>query len=251
MKERKDISPEMLARYLNGTAGEEASRLVEQLLANDELSLRTAILISREKAFRQMRRRHYIALAAIVAVLMAIAFAFFYFAPVNTKVNVQEDCICRIENLPFDKGEITCQYGDHQPHRYVLTGDSPSIVLDEVNRTDKNIHIVFKADGYQSIDTTVKVQRNVNLNIKRNNDLGLVFGTIIDAETAMPLCNAEITIQDLHTTTDTLGRFSIEIPFTKQAEIQQLQVSKPGYQNWTGTFRPSQVHPWNIALERI
>lgn len=251
MKERKDISPEMLARYLNGKAGEEASRLVEQLLANDELSLRAAILISREKAFRQMKRRHYIALSAIVTLLMAVAFAFFYFAPVNTKVNIQEDCICHINDLPFDKGEITCQYGDHQPHSYAITGDSPSIVLDEVSRSDKNIHIVFKADGYQSIDTTVKVQRNVNLNIKRNNDLGLVFGTIIDAETAMPIGNAEITIQDLHATTDSTGRFSIEIPFGKQAEIQQIQVSKAGYQNWTGTFRPSQIHPWNIALERI
>lgn len=250
MKERKDISPEMLARYLNGTAGEEASRLVEQLLASDELSLRAAILISREKALRQMRRRHYITLAAIVAVLMAVAFAFHYFAPVNTKVNLQEDSVSRIEGLPFEKGEITCQYGDHQPHCYPIYGNSPSIVLDEVSRSDKDIHIVFQADGYQSIDTVVNVQRNVNLNIKRNNDLGLVFGTIIDAETALPLCNAEITIQDLRATTDSSGRFSIEIPFTKQAEIQQIQVSKPGYQNWTGTFRPSQVHPWNIALEK-
>lgn len=251
MKERKDISPEMLARYLNGTAGEEASRLVEQLLANDELSLRTAILISREKAFRQMKRRHYITLAAIVAVLMAVAFAFHYFAPVNTKVNVQEDSVCHIENLPFEKGEITCQYGSHQPHSYTLTGDSPSIVLDEVSRSDQSIHIVFQADGYQSIDTTVKVQRNINLTIKRNNDLGLVFGTIIDAETALPLSDAEITIQDLHATTDSSGQFSIEIPFEKQSEIQQILVSKTGYQNWTGTFRPSQIHPWNIALERI
>ena len=109
---------------------------------------------------------------------------------------------------------------------------------------------LFKADGYQSIDTTVKVQRNINLNIKRNNDLGLVFGTIIDAETALPVSNAQITIQNIHTTTDSLGRFSIEIPFEKQAEIQQIQVSKKGYQNWTGTFRPSKIHPWNIALEK-
>ena len=250
MKERKDISPEMLARYLNGTAGEEASRLVEQLLANDELSLRAAILISREKAFRQMRRRHYITLAAIVAVLMAVAFAFHYFTPVNTKVNLQEDSVSRIESLPFDKGGITCQYGNHQPHNYTLTGDSKSIVLDEVRRSDKNIHIVFQADGYQSIDTTVEVQHNINLTIKRNNDLGKVFGTIIDAETALPLSQAEITIQDFRTTTDSAGQFSIEIPFERQAEIQHIQVSKAGFKNWTGTFRPSQIHPWNIALER-
>ena len=250
MKDKKDISPEMLARYLNGTVGEEASRFVEQLLAKDELSLRAAILISREKAFRQMKRRHYFILAVVVAVLMAVAFAFHYFAPVNTKVNIQEDSVSSIENLPFDNGEIICQYGNHQPHSYTLTGGSPSIVLDEVSRSDKNIHIVFKADGYQSIDTTVKVQRNINLNIKRNNDLGLVFGTIIDAETALPVANAKITIQDIQTTTDSLGRFSIEIPFEKQSEIQQILVSKTGYQNWTGIFRPSQIQPWNIALEK-
>ena len=112
------------------------------------------------------------------------------------------------------------------------------------------MHVVFEADGYQPIDTLVKVQKSFTLSLKRNNDLGVVFGRVVDFETEQPVVGAMVGLQDLADTTDAFGQFRIEIPFSQQDKTQRVSVVKDGYIVWDGLYRPSATDPWIIALSR-
>ena len=110
--------------------------------------------------------------------------------------------------------------------------------------------MIFESDGYQSIDTIVDVQKTFNLSVRRNGDLGVVFGRVADFETEQPVANATVTLQDLTATTDAYGQFRIEIPFAKQDKTQRVTVAKDGYQLWAGLYRPSPTEPWIVFLSR-
>ena len=88
------------------------------------------------------------------------------------------------------------------------------------------VHLVFEAEGYQPIDTTVKAQRSVELCVRRNNDLGVVFGRVVDFATEQPVDGATVTLLDMNVQTDAFGQFKIEIPFAKQDKTQRVQVTK-------------------------
>ncbi|MBQ5455773.1 MAG: carboxypeptidase regulatory-like domain-containing protein, partial [Prevotella sp.] len=127
-----------------------------------------------------------------------------------------------------------------------------TVFLNEIPYKYRNsdVHVVFEAEGYQSIDTVVKVQKALSLSLKRNNDLGVVFGRVVDFETEQPVEGATVTLQDMTVLTDALGQFRIEIPFAKQNKTQRVQVTKDGYQVWEGMYRPSATEPWYVVLSK-
>ena len=90
----------------------------------------------------------------------------------------------------------------------------------------------------------------MSLSLKRNNDLGVVFGRVVDFETEQPVEGATVTLQDMTVLTDALGQFRIEIPFAKQNKTQRVQVTKDGYQVWEGMYRPSATEPWYVVLSK-
>lgn len=110
------------------------------------------------------------------------------------------------------------------------------------------VHVLFDADGYLGIDTLVLVQKAFSLVIRRNNDLGMVFGRVADYKTGEPVANAVVRLQDIETRTDASGQFRIDIPFEKQDKAQRLEVQGAGYPLWEGYFRPSATDPWVIML---
>ena len=107
---------------------------------------------------------------------------------------------------------------------------------------------MFEAEGYLPIDTVVQVQKAFSLPIRRNNELGVVFGRVSDFKTGEPVINATVRLQDMEVLTDAFGRFRIEIPFAKQDKAQLLQVFADGYPVWEGYYRPSATEPWTIIL---
>ena len=113
-----------------------------------------------------------------------------------------------------------------------------------------SVHLVFEAEGYQTIDTVVKAQRSVELCVRRDNDLGVLFGRVLDFETGQPIEGATVSLLDYAVTTDALGQFRIEIPYDKQDKAQRVLVGKEGYQVWDELYRPSATEPWLISLEK-
>ena len=172
--------------------------------------------------------------------------------PLQMKINVTENKDYSIPTLPFTQGTLQCEYADNAVQTLKVGADNATVFLNEIPYKYRNsdVHIVFEADGYQAIDTLVKVQKSFNLNLKRNNDLGVVFGRVVDFETNQPIEGATVTLQDMTVQTDAFGQFRIEIPFAKQDKTQRVLVAKEGYQLWEGLYRPSATDPWHVVLSK-
>lgn len=170
--------------------------------------------------------------------------------PYQMRVNITEDKAYSIPKLPYEKGTLTCEYAENAVQTIQLNAENTTVSLNDIPYKYRNtqVHIVFEADGYQTIDTLVPVQKAFALAIRRNNDLGVVFGRVADYKTGNPVENATIRLQDIETKTDAFGQFRIDIPFEKQDKAQLLQVLSDGYPVWEGYYRPSATEPWTIML---
>lgn len=189
----------------------------------------------------------------LVALLLLGCFGYYHWrssTPLQMKINVTEDKNFSIPSLPFAQGTLQCEYADNAVQTFKVGADNATVFLNEIPYKYRNsdVHVVFEAEGYRSIDTLVKVQKSLNLSLKRNNDLGVVLGRVVDFETEHPVEGATVTLQDMTVLTDVLGQFRIEIPFAKQDKTQRVRVTKEGYQLWEGMYRPSATDPWYVVL---
>ena len=169
------------------------------------------------------------------------------------RINVTENKDYSIPVLPFEQGTIRCEYADNAVQDFKVEANNASVFLNDIayKYRKSNVHVVFEAEGYQPIDTVVSVQKALNLSVKRNDDLGVVFGRVADFETGQPVADATVTLQDLTATTDAFGQFRIEIPFAKQDKTQRVTVAKDGYRLWEGLYRPSATEPWIVFLSNV
>lgn len=195
--------------------------------------------------------RFYIIGLVVLALIGAVGYWIWRAStPLMMKVNITEDTGCSIPALPFEKGTLQCEYADNATQTIIVTADNPTVFLNDIPYKYHNasVHVLFESEGYQKIDTVVPVQKSLYLNLKRNNDLGVVFGRVVDYKTGQPVANATVMLQDITSTTDEFGQFRIDIPFAKQDKSQRVQVMKQGYEIWEGIYRPSQTEPWNVVL---
>ena len=191
-------------------------------------------------------------IGSVVLALVAIASYFIWrlSTPYQMRVNLVEDKAFSISSLPFQKGTLRCEYADNPIQTFPLSAENNTVFLNDIPYRYRNqmVHVRFEADGYLAIDTLVPVQKALSLVIRRNNDLGVVFGRVSDYKTGEPVANAVVRLQDLVTHTDASGQFRIDIPFEKQDKAQRLEVQGEGYPLWEGYFRPSATDPWVIML---
>ena len=197
------------------------------------------------------KRKFYLLGSLLLALLGCAAYFIWRLStPYQMRVNITEDMAYSIPKLPFEKGTLTCEYADNATQSLQVNADNPTVFLNDIPYKYRNtqVHIIFEADGYQIIDTLVPVQKAFALDIRRNNDLGVIFGRVADFKTGNPIENATVQLQDMETKTDAFGQFRIDIPFEKQDKAQLLQVLSDGYPVWEGYYRPSATEPWTIML---
>ena len=194
--------------------------------------------------------------SSLLLVLVACSAYFIWrlSTPYQMRVNVIEDAAYTIPKLRFEKGTLTCEYADNAVQTIQLTRENTSVSLNDIPYKYRNrkVHVRFEAAGYQTLDTLVPVQRSLSLSIRRNNDLGMVFGRVEDMKAdSRPVANAMVRLLDMETRTDSLGRFRFDIPFEKQDKEQRVQVIADGYDVWEGHYSPSPTEAWIIPLVKI
>ena len=248
-----EVTDELLACYLEGKLTKNEKEAVEQYLSEHKEALETVILARYAMGFKHERHRFY--LYGFLGLLLAACLAILIWrllTPLQMKVNVAEDRACAVPSLPFEEGVLQCEYAGNALQRIAVTADNPTVFLNDIPYRFKGspVHLVFEAEGYQTIDTVVKAQKAVELSVRRNNDLGVVFGRVIDFGTGQPVVGASVSLLDFVAVTDTLGQFRIEIPYQQQDKTQRVLVAKEGYQTWDALYRPSATEPWLISLEK-
>lgn len=250
---RIEVTDELLACYIEGKLTENEKAAVELYLSEHKEAMDAVILARYETGFKRVKRRFYF--WGVVALLLIGFLAFFIWrllTPLQMKVNITEDRNYAVSSLPFKGGTLECEYAGNAVQRIAVSPDNTTVFLNDIpyRLMGSPVHLVFEADGYLTIDTVVKTQRSIELCVRRNNDLGVVFGRVHDFETGQPVAGAMVSLLDYAVTTDTLGQFRIEIPFDKQDKAQRVLVTKEGYQSWDELYRPSATEPWLISLEK-
>lgn len=211
-------------------------------------------IIPNQEENKKKKVRFYVFGILALLLIGATAYCLWRFStPLQMRINVTENKDYSIPAMPFEQGTLRCEYADNPVQDFKVEANNPTVFLNDIpykyRRT--KVHVIFEADGYQTIDTVVSVQKALNLIVKRNDDLGVVFGRVADFVTGQPVAEATVTLQDLTVTTDVLGQFRIEIPFAKQDKTQRVTVAKDGYQLWEGLYRPSKTEPWIVYLSKI
>ena len=248
-----EITDELLACYLEGklTANEKAA--VERYLSEHEDAMNAVMLARYELGFKRLKRRFFIyGIAALVMVGCLALLLWRLLTPLQMKVNITEDPSCSIPALSFEGGTLQCEYVGNALQTIPVGPKNRTVFLNDIpyHLKGSRVHLVFEAEGYQTIDTVVKAQCAVELCIRRNNELGVVFGRVCDFENGQPIEGATVSLLEFTTVTDALGQFRIEIPYEKQDETQRVLVAKEGYQTWDELYRPSATEPWLITLEK-
>ncbi|MCR4848991.1 MAG: hypothetical protein K5920_09110 [Bacteroidales bacterium] len=249
----KEITDELLACYLEGKVTDEEKAAVEAYLSEHDDAVEALMMARYELGFRHVKRRFYAISVSVLLLIACIAFLFWrMLTPLQMKVNVVEDMGYAIPALPFEKGTLQCEYAGNALQTINLSDQVKTVFLNDIpyHKKGSQVHLVFEAQGYQTIDTVVKAQKSVELRIKRNNELGVIFGRITDFETGQPVADAMVQVIDYQVFTDDLGQFRIVIPFEKQDKTQRVMVSKEGYQTWDEMYRPSATEPWLISLQK-
>ncbi|MDR2651706.1 MAG: carboxypeptidase-like regulatory domain-containing protein, partial [Prevotellaceae bacterium] len=168
-----------------------------------------------------------------------------YFSPLDMTVKIKE--VRSIPSVPFTEGEIRLTYENQSEMKTV----KDEVIFKQIaaKYKGKTANVIFTAQGYETIDTMIRLRKMVELPVKRDNSLGLIFGTVKD-ENNRPLKDVTVSVQDIKTQTDETGAFRVTIPFEKQKEEQRLTAYKEGYQLWDFTATPSQTIDWKIILKK-
>lgn len=247
------ITDELLACYLEGKLTDQEKAAVEHYLAEHDDAMDAVILARYEMGFKRTKRRFYAyAIPALTLVACLALLVWRLLTPLQMKVNVTEDRNYAVPSLPFEGGTLECEYAGNAVQRIAVSPDNATVFLNDIPYRMKGspVHLVFEAEGYQTIDTVVKAQRSVELCVRRDNDLGVLFGRVLDFETGQPIEGATVSLLDYAVTTDALGQFRIEIPYDKQDKTQRVLVTREGYRSWDELYRPSATEPWLISLEK-
>lgn len=254
MKRNPDeITDELLACYLEGKLTDQEKAAVELYLSEHEDAMDAVILARYELGYKKAKRKFYAyGITALVLVACLALLIWRLLTPLQMKVNITEDRAYAVPSLSFEGGTLECEYAGNALQRIAVGPDNLTVFLNDIPYRMKGspVHLVFEAAGYQAIDTVVKAQNAVDLCLRRNNDLGVVFGRVLDFGTGQPVDGAKVRLLDYIATTDALGQFRIEIPFDKQDKTQRVLVTKEGYQTWDELYRPSATEPWLISLEK-
>lgn len=254
MNENKiEVTDELLACFIEGKLTGNEKAAVELYLSEHKEAMDAVILARYETGFKRVKRRFYF--WGILALLLVGFIAFLVWrllTPLQMKVNITEDRAYTVPSLPFKGGTLECEYAGNALQRITVSSDNPTVFLNDIPYRMKGspVHLVFEAEGYQTIDTVVEAQRSVELCVRRDNDLGVLFGRVLDFETGQPIEGATVSLLDYAVTTDALGQFRIEIPYDKQDKTQRVLVTREGYRSWDELYRPSATEPWLISLEK-
>lgn len=176
-------------------------------------------------------------------VLTGAFLGIYYFHPTDMTVRINE--IRAIPELPFQEGMVILNYGDKTESLKIFD----EVIFKQIPSKYKRyeVNLSFSAVGFEKTDTIIKLAKYIELPIKRDNSLGVIFGSIKD-ESGNPLKDVTITVKDLNTQTDENGLFRIEIPLEKQKDEQRLKAFKNGYQPTEVTGAPSDIHEWRLIL---
>ncbi len=236
----QDVSGHDITINMNDTAAienlikEHSGQLadIKALLANrpepalQELEKKLTIVVTENRSSKYVK--YVLLFFALPAAFMFLMYWYFVLSkPFSMTVTPIETVM--IPNMPFELGTVSLQYGDKTEEQTLET----ETIFKQIpaNLKGETAHLSFQANGFVSIDTSIVLGESFQLPIRRDNSLGIMSGMVKD-EDNQPLSGVRVSVKDISTITDEMGRFRLKIPFELQAEEQRISIFKEGFQLW-------------------
>ena len=192
-----------------------------------------------------------VALKAVgmMAVLALLGWAWHHNAEFDTRIRLKETTP-QNKDLPAPDSLKVMLTLDNEERPLVLkeTGETASYKNLPGRFADQTVRLTFYADGYESVDTMVMLERDgeVVVNIRRDDTYGVLAGSILD-EDGQPLGGATVDVEGLMTTSMPDGTFEVNIPIERQKPYPHVRISKQGFQ--TEEFPQQSVgKDWTVVM---
>ena len=187
----------------------------------------------------------------MLAVVLLLLWAWHYNAEFETRIRL-------VDTTPPNKA---LPAPDSLKVALMLDNEEKPLVLKESDGTatyknlpgrfaNQQVRLTFSADGYESVDTIVNLERDgeVQVNIHRDNTYGVLAGTVMD-EDGNALGGASIEVEGLVATSNPDGTFELNIPIERQKPYPHVRISKQGFQ--TEKFTKQSVgRNWMVLMRR-
>ena len=237
-----------LNRYANSISGKNI--VTGNISAGGNVSIGDQVTHQHEsKTSRNLKIFLYV-LVPLLAITLAV---FFYQYQMNKKpltYTIHLEDQTSNPHLPFEKGEVFLRYEGEERKKSI---DQELIFTGIPGKLrGQKIELSFEAVGFYKIDTLIALKgEGLTLPIYRNNYYGRVYGKIVDSETLVPIPNASVVIDEMKTSTDENGAFSLLIPLAKQRKQQRLRVEHPDFESKTVTEPVLPNEETRIPLQKI
>ncbi|MGM9698098.1 MAG: TIR domain-containing protein [Prevotella sp.] len=189
-------------------------------LVSKMLDIDYDVLWQRHK--RQVRNRR-IATAVTLSILLAL---FYYLAvPLSIHLTIKDE----EHHLPMPESAIVTVRGTE----YQLSKIDTTLVVDNIPGyfRGRNIDVFFNSTYYKSQETVCRMGLGISdsqeLKVQRDSTFS-IYGGVVYNEEGVPVSGAVVDLEGLTTTTDSNGKFRIEVPIEKQTETKRIKISKQG-----------------------
>lgn len=182
---------------------------------------------------------------AIIAV--AAFLGIFYYTPATSTIRIQD---ASGSSLDFPGASLTLTYSDRtETAETRISGEE--VVIKEIHRRHmgRPARLQVAAKGFNTVDTVLNLEKQVSIDLVRDNSLAKVFGTV-KGEDNRPVEGVTVCVADISVVTDAAGNFSITIPSDRQKPEQRVSAYKNGYQLWDFTGPVTEDTPWKIILRK-
>lgn len=149
--------------------------------------------------------------------------------PVDTKVSLNEVSVHN-ESLPPLRDAIITFTLDNETKTDTIQALDENALFANVphSAVGKKVRIAVSCNNWMPVDTTLVLQKNMDVNIARNpSSYGHIQCKLWDANIEKGISGATIIIAGISTITDSEGRFEIFIPLEKQQEKYKVSCSIP------------------------
>lgn len=189
--------------------------------------------------------------AGMLAVVLLLLWAWHYNAEFEARIRLV-DTTPQNKNLPTpDSLKVALMLDNEEKPLVLKESDGTATYKNLPGRfANQQARLTFHADGYESVDTIVNLERDgeVQMNIHRDNTYGVLAGTVMDGD-GNALGGATVEVEGLMTTSNPDGTFELNIPIERQKLYPYVRISKQGFQ--TEEFTKQSVgRNWMVLMRR-
>lgn len=163
--------------------------------------------------------------------------------PFDAQIMLQEQTPHN-DRLPQGEATLTLMHeGDTLTSR-TLTDWPGGVVVPKLSGKFKHqsVRVTFRTQGYESIDTTLRLTSQLTLPLKRDDTFGRYAGIVTQEDGVTPIAGVEVCIGQHRVETTGQGYFEVILPLNEQQPLQTVMLSKEGYEPFVLDLAPLTNH---------